>query len=187
MIEPRRRQGLAVLLVALTSLFALSAQVDIGVSQFFNGAGKARGAVAGVNGIVASGAVGVPVVVASGRTVGAVAAVASVSTYTVGASDASFEISANVDVTTATTHNFTVTCAYTNEANVSQTLTLGFTQLSGATFLTAITNITGANSYESIVYHIRAKAGTSITIATAAGGTYTSVVYNAEGLIRQMS
>lgn len=180
----RKRHALAVLAVTVVSLVAFSAQVDLGLAQFINGSGKARGAIGGVNGIVASGTVGVPVVVASGRTVGAVAAVASVSTYTVGASDASFEVSANVDVTTATAHTFTVTCVYTNEANVSQTLTLGFTQLSGATFVTAITNVTGANSYESPVYHLRAKAGTTITVASAAGGTYTTVVYNIEGIIK---
>jgi hypothetical protein len=36
-----------------------------------------------------------------------------------------------------------------------------------------------------IAINIRCKAATTITIASAAGGTYTSVVYNAEGIIKQ--
>lgn len=144
------------------------------------------GKITAYNGVATAG-IGIPSVVGYARTVGAVAAVASVATYTVGASDGTFEISANVNVTTATLHNFTVTCAYTNENNVSQTVTLGFVQLSGATLITAITNVTGANSYESPIYHIRAKSGTSITIASTAGGTYTTIVYNIEGTIKQVA
>ena len=140
-------------------------------------------AVTSLAGQATSGALGVTTVVASGRLTAQTAAQASVSTVTVGAADASFEVSANVLVTTATTHNFTVTCAYTDEGNTARTLTLGFTQLSGATFLTAITNVTGAGPYESPVYHIRAKAATAITIATT--GTFTTVTYNVEGIIKR--
>lgn len=111
------------------------------------------------------------------------AAVASLLAYTVTGVDSSFDVSANVNVTTATTHNFTVTCAYTDETNTARTLTLGFTQLSGATFLTAITNVTGAGPYESPVYHIRCKAGTTITFATV--GVFTAVAYNVEAILRQ--
>lgn len=118
------------------------------------------------------------------RYLGQTAAVASVVAMTVGASDASFLVSANVLVTTATTHSFTVTVAYTDESNASRTLTLTFSQLAG-TFLTAITNVTGAGPYEGVPLHIRCKAGTTITIATT--GTFTAVVYNVEGLIRQVA
>ncbi len=138
-----------------------------------------------LNGIQSAGNFGVPLVVASGRSTAQTAAVASVSTFTVGASDGSFEVSANVNVTTSTAHNFTVTCAYTDETNTARTLTLGFTQLSGATFITAITNITGAGPYESPVYHIRCKAATAITFATT--GTFTTVTYNVEGIIKQVN
>ncbi len=133
-----------------------------------------------------AGLVGTPIVTGgpTQRKVGAIAA-QTIGSYTVGASDGSFEISANINVTTATAHSFTVTCAYTNESNVSQTITLGFNQLSGAVFITAITNVTGVNSYESPVIHIRAKAATTITIATT--GTFTTVVYNGEGMIKQIS
>lgn len=127
---------------------------------------------------------GVPAIYGSGRTVGAVAAVASVATYTVGAADGTFMVSANVLVTTSTLHNFTVTVAYTDEGNTSRVLTLQFSNLAG-TLLTAIVNTAGAVPYEGVPLHIRCKASTAITIATAAGGTYTTVAYNVEGLIEQ--
>ncbi len=141
------------------------------------------GAITTVGSIVTSGVTGVSAIVASGRATAQTGANASVSTFTVGAADASFEVSANVLVTTSTTHSFTVTCAYTDEGNTARTLTLGFTQLSGATFLTAITNVTGAGPYESPTYHLRCKAATAITIATT--GTFTTVTYNVEGVVKQ--
>lgn len=137
------------------------------------------------NGISTAGW-GVPSIQAAGRTVAATnATVASVAAYTVGAADGSFYISANVNVTATTAAAMTVTCVYTDETNTSRTLTLGFTQLSGATLLTSITNVTGTGPYESIPYHIRCKAATSITIATA--GTVTGITYNVEGFISQVS
>ena len=52
---------------------------------------------------------------------------------------------------------------------------------------TSITNTNGAVPYEGVPFHIRAKAATSITVRTQAAGVYTSVVYNAEGIIKQSS
>lgn len=127
---------------------------------------------------------GVPAVYAAGRFAAQTAAKTTVSTYTVGAADGSFEISANVNVTTSTTHSFTVTCSYTDESNAPRVLTLGFTQLSGATLITVITNVTGAGPYESPVYHVRCKASTAITIGTSAT-VFTSITYNIEGIIKQ--
>lgn len=127
---------------------------------------------------------GVPAIYASGRATAQTAANASVSTYTVGAADGSFEVSANILVTTSTLHNFTVTCAYTDEGNTARTLTLNFSQLTGA-FVTAITNAAGTVPYEGVPLHIRCKASTAITIATT--GTFTTVAYNAEGIIKQMA
>lgn len=124
-----------------------------------------------------------PFIITRGRSAAQVAAVASVATVTVGAADGSFEVSANVSVTTATAHSFSVTCTYTDEGNVSRTLTLGFAQLSGATLITLITNVTSTGPYESLTYHLRAKAGTTITFATT--GTFTTIVYNVEGVIKQ--
>lgn len=125
---------------------------------------------------------GVPLLVANGRSVAATAAIASVLTYTVPAADSSFEVSANVLVTTSTTHSFTVTCAYTDEGNTARTVTLNFSQLAG-TLATTIANAAGAVPYEGIPLHIRAKASTAITIATT--GTFTTVTYNVEGIIKK--
>lgn len=135
------------------------------------------------NGVTTAGW-GIPSIQAAARFAAQTAAKASVAAYTVGAADGTFEVSANVLVTTATTHNFTITVAYTDESNVARTLTLSFSQLTG-TFLTAITNVTGAGPYEGVPLHIRAKASTSITIATT--GTFTTVTYNVDGLIKQVA
>ncbi len=126
----------------------------------------------------------IPVTVAKGRATAQTGANASVSTFTVGAADASFAVSANVRVTTATTHAFTVTCAYTDEENTARTLTMPFTLVAGAAIVTSIANAAGTVPYMGINLHIRAKAGTAITIATT--GTFTSVAYNVEGIIRKI-
>lgn len=135
------------------------------------------------NGVATTGW-GVPAIYGTGRSTARTAAVASVVTYTVGASDGSFLVSANVLVTASTTHNFTVTVSYTDEGNTARTLTLPFAQLAG-TLVTAITNVTGAGPYEGMPLHIRCKAATAITMATT--GTFTSVTYNIEGTIVQIA
>ena len=127
-----------------------------------------------------------PGVSAHGRADAQVAAVATVTTFTVGAADRTFLVMANVLVTTATTHNFTVEVAYTDESNTPRVLTMTFSQLAG-TQLTAITNVTGAGPYEGIPLCIRAKAGTPITINTQAAGVYTAVVFNVDGSIIQVA
>lgn len=126
---------------------------------------------------------GFPNVVASGRLTAQAAAAASVAAFTVGAADASFEITANVLVTTATTHSFTVTVAYTDEGNTARTLTLSFSNLAGS-IATAIANAGGAIPYSSILAPIRCKAATTVTVATT--GTFTTVAYNVEAFIQQM-
>jgi len=133
---------------------------------------------------VATAGIGLAAIYAAGRSTAQTAAVASVATYTVGAADGSFEVSANVLVTTSTVHSFTATCAYTDEGNTTRTLTLQFSNLAG-TLLTAIANAAGAVPYEGVPLHIRCKAGTTITIATT--GTFTTVTYNVEGVIKQMA
>lgn len=119
-----------------------------------------------------------------GRSVTQTAAVASVATYTVGAADGSFDITCCVDVTASVTHNFSVSVDYTDTTNTARTLVLPVLQLAG-TMITAITNVTGAGPYEGITAHLRAKAGTAITIKTT--GTFTSVTYNVEGVITQVA
>lgn len=118
-----------------------------------------------------------------GRVTAQTAAAASVAALTVPASDSSYKVSANVLVTTATTHNFTVTCAYTDEGNTARTATFNFANV-GGTIATAIANAGGAVPYMSLPLHIRCKASTTITIATT--GTFTTVTYNAEGYIQQL-
>lgn len=127
---------------------------------------------------------GVPAIYGFGRSTAQAGAVASVATYTVGAADGSFLVSANVNITASTTFSFTVTCTYTDEGGTSRTLTLNFSQLTG-TFVQTLTNVLGTGTYEGIPLHIRAKASTSITIATT--GTFTLVTYNCEGVIQQMA
>ena len=135
------------------------------------------------NGTATAG-LGAAIIRGSARSDAQTAAVATVATFTVGSADASFLVSANVLVTTATSHNFTVTCAYTDESNSSRTLTLTFSSV-GGTLLSAITNVTGAGPYEGIPLHIRAKTATAITIATT--GTFTTVTYNVDGIIQQIA
>lgn len=133
---------------------------------------------------VATAGWGVPSIYAAARSTAQAAAVASVATYTVGAADGSFEVSANVLVTTATTHNFTVTCAYTDEGSTARTITMPFRLVDGSS-VTAIANAAGAVPYHGERLQIRAKAATAITIATT--GTFTTVVYNVEGNISQIN
>lgn len=128
---------------------------------------------------------GVPALFASGR-VTAQTAAATFTSYTVGAADGSFEVSANVLITTSTLFNFTITCAYTDEGNTARVLTLQLSNLAG-TLVTALTNAAGAVPYEGVPLFIRCKASTTITIASAGGGTYTTVTYNGEGCVKQIA
>src|SRR2546428_8502312 len=121
---------------------------------------------------------------ASGRSTAQTAAVASVATYTLTAADASFLVAGNVLVTTSTLHSFSLQVDYTDEGNTARTLTVPMAQLAG-TFVAAITNGTGAGPYEGVAVQLRCKASTAITIKTT--GTFTTVTYNVEGYIIQIS
>lgn len=120
----------------------------------------------------------------TGRFIAQSAAIASVATYTLGASDASFEVSGNVLVTVSTLYNFTMACDYTDEGNTTRTITFSFSTLAG-TFINAITNAQGAVPFEGVPLHIRCKANTSVNIYTT--GSFTTVTYNAEGVIKQIA
>jgi hypothetical protein len=124
---------------------------------------------------------GVAVIQKAARALAQTAAVTTLATYTPTA-DGSFEVSANVLVTTSTAHNFTVTVAYQDDRGTNRVLTLSFSNLAG-TFLTAITNVTGAGPYEGVPLHIRVKANQAITIATT--GTFTTVTYDVETILKQ--
>lgn len=135
---------------------------------------------------IPTGTTNIVPVTSPGRVTAQSGAAASVAAITVGSADTSYEVSANVLVTTATNHNFTVTCAYTDEGNTARTATLTFRLIASPTTLTtAIANANGAVPYQGDTLHIRAKAATTITIATT--GTFTTVAYNAEGIIRKIS
>lgn len=127
---------------------------------------------------------GVPAIYGYARPTAGKTAATTLSTYTVGATDGSFLVSANILVTAVVTASFTVTCTYTDESNTSRTLTLNFSQVNG-TLIQTITSVLGVGAYEGVPLHIRCKASTSITIATV--GTFTSVTYNGEGMITQIA
>lgn len=154
--------------------------IDIGSDSVTAGAVILSDKITTYNNITTAGN-GVPSIYASGRSISQTAAVASVATYTVGAADASFEVMANVKVTTATTHNFTVAVDYTDESNAARTLTLSFTLVAGGALVTAVANGNGAVPYMGVPQLIRCKASTTITIKTT--GTFTTVTYNVEGHI----
>lgn len=129
-----------------------------------------------------------PGIVAYARATGQTAANASVVTYTVGASDATFEVSANVRPTTSTTHDFDVECTYTDEGNTARTAKMPLRLVGSTTALvTAVAAANGTVPYMGVPITIRAKAATAITIITEAGGTYTTVTYNVEGCIKKLS
>lgn len=119
---------------------------------------------------------GIPGIVGNDRKTGQTAGV-NLATYTVGASDASFIVSANILVTTSTLYSISATVSYTDEGNTSRVLTLNFSQLTGV-FVTTITNALAAPVYEGVPLHIRCKAGTTIVIGTT--GTFTTITYNFE-------
>lgn len=120
----------------------------------------------------------------TGRAAAQTAANASVATFSVGGSDASFIVSANVLITAVTNASFNVTVSYTDESTTSRTTTFTLSQ-PDASLHSTLTNATGANTYQGIPLHIRCKASTSITIATS--GTFTDITYNVEGAIYQVA
>lgn len=131
---------------------------------------------------------GVAVVVAAGTLDGQTARSAALATFTVGAADGLFEISGGVEITASTNHSFSLNCEYTDETNsaVNRVMPLGNAGLGGFVASGLITNVVGEASYATPAMAIRAKAGTTITIRPNAG-TYTSVTYNAFGVIKQVA
>lgn len=123
----------------------------------------------------------------SGRVTAQAATSGTIATITP-AADGSFDVCANVLVTTATTHTFNVLCTYTDEGNTARSTILPFRLVGSTTALaSSVTNANGTVPYMGVPVRIRVKAATAITILTDAAGTYTTVVYNAEGTIRQVA
>lgn len=124
---------------------------------------------------------GTPAIYGSGRSTAQTAAVASVATYTVGAADGSFLVSANANITTFVAGTFNVQVDYTDETNTARTLTLNFSTITGTLGIA----LAASGPFEGLPAHIRCKAGTSITVKTT--GTFTSLTYNVEGVITQIT
>ena len=112
---------------------------------------------------------------------------ASIAAYPNPASDGTYEVGCNILVTTSTTHSFSCDVTYTDEGNTARTMVLPIEGVGGSFLANGlITNVTGVGPYESAVMTIRVKASTTITVRTSSGGTFTGVVYNARGAIKQV-
>lgn len=107
-------------------------------------------------------------------------ALAALLTFTLGSSDGTFEYGVTCTLTTAGSANFTATVAYTDESNAARTTTVDWAV--GSSFPTAVTV---AGQYAGTVRQIRAKAGTTITVATT--GTFTGATYNIEAILTQLA
>lgn len=130
---------------------------------------------------IATQGLGVPAIYKVGRATGQTAANTSVVTYTNGATDGTFLISANANITSFIAGTFNVTVDYTDETNTARTLTLNFSSITGTIGIA----LAAAGPFEGIPSQIRCKASTAITFKTA--GTFTSLTYNVEGVIQQLS
>ncbi|MDB5343208.1 MAG: hypothetical protein JWP89_1585 [Schlesneria sp.] len=122
-------------------------------------------------------AVGVPITVASAYLI-TNAAVTSFCSYTVpAAADAVFEVACSVLVkATSSSYNFAAKLSYTDTGGTARTATLVF-QLVGGTTTIAVSNAGGGVApYLGIPVRFRAKAGTTISIATS--GTFAVVLYD---------
>lgn len=124
---------------------------------------------------------GLSSIVGYGRAASVTATQSSVATYTVGSSDGSFYVSANLNVTSnSMLGTIAMTFTYTDETNTSRTVSMNLQNTSGTISSSGI-NTTGP--YMGIPIHIRAKASTAITvIATVTGGPPT---FNVEGIIEK--
>lgn len=111
---------------------------------------------------------------------------ANIATYTAGAADGDFEVSATVNITAATSVSTAIQVTYTDKANNARTTTLPV-QLSGGTGGTYLANglLTATGDYSTPTTMIRVKASTAITLRTASG-TFTGVTYSASGCIKQV-
>lgn len=126
-----------------------------------------------------------PIVVADTRTLAQSGAVATVATYTVGSTDATFDVSSTVTITAGTAFNFQVQASYTDESNSARVLPLWFTTAAGA-FPGTIQFSDGLGIRAGMPSRIRAKAATTVLLQTQAAGTYTGVTYNIEGIIMRI-
>jgi hypothetical protein len=135
--------------------------------------------IVGTHGVDSMIALLAPVIVAHGREVSQTATT-TVATYKVGSIDTSIEVSGNVCVQSGTSYSFTLTITYTNEKGIAQTEKVVFAQSTG--LVSTISNITGTGSYAGCPLSLRCGAATTVTISAI--GTFTSVIYNVEVIIK---
>ncbi len=125
-------------------------------------------------------AIKMPSVVAHGRQTAQTGNIASLATYTVGASDGSFQISGNVLVT-AISGTLGMFVAWTDEGGNLHSVQMFFTYAGLGSFLITLASM---NDFIGLSFGIRAKAGTTITVSTLILGG--SATYNAEAYITQL-
>ena len=137
-----------------------------------------------LNGVTLAG-LGVPGVVASAP-ISAQSAAATITSYANPATDADFDVRAQMSVTASTTLVTTLTCTYTDVANVARTMILPVVSVSGTFVAAGAITGAGASIWETPVMHIRAKASTTITLLTSTG-TFSGVTYSASGIITKLN
>ena len=142
------------------------------------------GEIVGYKGITTAG-LGVPVVVASAN-ISAQSSNATITSYSNPATDADFDVRAQMSVTASTTLITTITCTYTDVANVSRTMVMPIQSLAGTFVAAGAISGAGASIWETPTMHIRAKASTTITLLTSSG-TFTAVTYSASGVITKLN
>lgn len=120
----------------------------------------------------------------TGRSTAQTAAVASVATLTVGASDASYLVKGNILVTTSGSESFSLQVDWTDEGNTARTATIPMVRIATGGFTATTISASGAVPYPSTMLEIRCKASTAITIKTS--GTFTGCTYNVEGFITRI-
>lgn len=126
---------------------------------------------------------GVPSIYAAGSALATTGAIAALCTMTVGAADGVFDVAGTVDVTTATTHNFTMQCAYTDPSGTARSAVLSFQLVAGGTPTTAVTAAAGTVPYMGVPQRIRVKRTTVITVLVT--GTITTCTYDATASVAQ--
>ncbi len=117
-----------------------------------------------------------PTIVASSELTSQSAAT-NIVTYTTGAADSTYMITARVNITALTAGTLQTQVTYTDETNASRTLIFYGMGTTSAGLTT-----TGVSNYAPIA-EIRVKASTTITLQTLATVTLVGVTYNAGGTI----
>ncbi len=121
--------------------------------------------------------------VLTNRVTAQTAAATIINAFATASSDTSYEVSANVKITTSTAFSFALYLSYTNESSGAESVAMYFNAV--ATLSSTIANGNGAIQYQGIPFRIRCKANTTITVATV--GTFTTVTYNAEARIQAVT